>query len=133
MNGLRQTRRGRGAFIRGHAYGLSIYRGAVYPTPYILPNSLSWGRLRLPIRITHSGSPPLKRPEAAIPLVFSGESHFRAPNGVASLAVGKRSGCVFQTQGRTIWGLRHAVSIRERAAHHRRTCSSVPYRQMGAR
>ena len=31
------------------------------------------------LRIMHSGSPPLKRPEAAIPLVFPGESHFRAP------------------------------------------------------
>ena len=32
---------------------------------------------RHPLRITHSGFPPRKRPGAAIPLVFPGESHFR--------------------------------------------------------
>jgi hypothetical protein len=68
----------------------------------------------LPLRITHSGSQPLKRIGEAIPLGFSGESPFRAPNGAGSLAVGKRSGCVFQPQGRRISRLRDAVSIRER-------------------
>ena len=32
----------------------------------------------LPLRITHSGSQPLKRIGEAIPLGFSGESPFRA-------------------------------------------------------
>ena len=71
------------------------------------------------LRITHSGSQPLKRIGEAISLVFSGESPFRAPNGAGSLADGKRSGCVFQPQGRTISRMRDAVSIRERAPHRR--------------
>src|SRR5208337_611679 len=50
--------------------------------------------MRPPLRITHSGSQPLKRIGEAISLVFSGESPFRAPNGAGSLAVGMRSGYV---------------------------------------
>ena len=64
-------------------------------TPGICETSLL---LRLPRRITHTGLPPLNRPGMAISLVFSGESHFRAPFGAGSLAVGKRSGCVFYPQ-----------------------------------
>ena len=77
-------------------------------------------RLRLLPRITHSGSQPLKWIGEAISLVFSGESLFRAPNGAGSLAVGKRSGCVFHPQGRTISRVRDAVSIRKRTAHRPR-------------
>ncbi len=43
--------------------------------------------VRLPQRITHTGLPPLKWSGMVIPVVFSGESPFRAPNGSGSLAV----------------------------------------------
>ena len=67
-------------------------------------------RLRPPPRITHSGFPLRNRSAGAISLVFSGEGHLRALCGAGSLAVGKRSGCVFRLQGRTILGVRDAVS-----------------------
>src|SRR5207244_185882 len=66
-------------------------------------------RLRPPLRITHSGSPRRKRPGAAIPLVFSGERHFREACGAASLVVAKRSGSVCRPPGRTNPGAERPV------------------------
>ena len=82
-------------------------------------------RVRFPLRITHSGSPSLKRPRASILLISPGGGYFRAPCGAGSLAVGKRSGCVVLPQGRTISGVGDAVSIRERDAHRHRIGSPV--------
>jgi hypothetical protein len=72
------------------------------------------------LRITHPGSQPLRRAGGANSLVFSGESHFHPSCSAVSLAVGKRSGCVFRPQRRTNSGARDAVSIRERTSHCRR-------------
>jgi hypothetical protein len=82
-------------------------------------------RVRGPLRITHSGSQPLKRPRASIPLIFPGGGYFHAPCGAGSLAVGKRSDCVFRPQVRTNSGMEYAVSIRERTADRRRIGSPV--------
>ncbi len=62
-------------------------------------------RVRHPLKITHPGVRSRKRPGVALPPVSSGERHFRFPCGADSLTVGKRSGCVFQRQGRTNSGV----------------------------
>src|SRR5438874_1710605 len=65
------------------------------------------------------GEPPFSphepRPRAAIPLVFSGESHLRDACGAGSLVVGKRSGYVCRPQGRTKSGAERQV---RRGANH---------------
>ena len=58
--------------------------------------------MHLPPNFTHSGPPPLRGRGNAFPLVFPDESPFRTPEGQGSLGVGRRSGCVFQHQGRTL-------------------------------